>query len=621
MIRTVVIHRIVITAGVAVILFPASMGQAAKAGWRPLASNELAQKEPQVENDADAEALFWNVDVEDATSGNRFLTQIRQEVRVKVFTTHGVESRSWVKIPFENGTQVDEIEGRTVLPSGKIIELKKSDVFEQTLLQSRGRKIKAKTFLLPGVEPGAILDYRWHEVRYEQLSINARLPFQMEIPVQRLVYRIKPLPIAWEANVSMKTTMFNGISTPFDQEPDGFFRTAMANVRAFKSEPDMPAEWQVKPWMLLWYGESTSLSPDAFWSDFGRRQQQADHQYLKQSKQLKDAVGAITAGAAGPDQKLGRISDFCRTKIRNLSDDASGLTAEQRSKVEWAKSPADTYARKEGTSRDIDYLMAALSIAAGFDARLVRLGDRSDLLFDPNTINTDLLTDYCVAVKSGDHWSYFDPAVTYVPPGMLPWWLEGTKGVLPDDKQPVMVNTPSSPSALSRCRRTANIKLAANGDLSGVCRLEYTGHWDYEMKESYDDVTPQEREKALVAMVQLTIGTATVTDVKVENVTDTEKPFTWTIHLEAPAYAQATGSRLFVQPGVFQHAREPRFTASRRRFPIQFDYAWSEDDSVTIELPPGTALGEAAAPTAPFPTGNVAERRSSVSSTVARPRS
>jgi hypothetical protein len=89
-----------------------------------------------------------------------------------------------------------------------------------------------------------------------------------------------------------------------------------------------------------------------------------------------------------------------------------------------------------------------------------------------------------------------------------------------------------------------------------------------------------------------------MTQVSVENVTEIDKPYTNRYHLKIPGYAQRTGSRLFLQPAVFQKGIPPEFPAARRRHPVYFDYAWKEIDQVRIALPPGYELESPNAPPA-----------------------
>src|SRR5438034_440332 len=163
--------------------------------WRLIEPADLALKAPVVESDADAEALFWEVRVDDNPQGDLIFNHY---VRIKVFTERGRESQSKVDIPFGNlfGTEIriKDIAARTIKPDGAIIELKKEDVFERTIVKANGLKVKAKSFAIPSVEPGCIVEYRWREVRVQQDANYIRLQFQRDIPVQRVKYLIKPFP-------------------------------------------------------------------------------------------------------------------------------------------------------------------------------------------------------------------------------------------------------------------------------------------------------------------------------------------------------------------------------------------------------------------------------------------
>ncbi|MFZ0750543.1 MAG: hypothetical protein WAM70_14355, partial [Pyrinomonadaceae bacterium] len=90
--------------------------------------------------------------------------------------------------------------------------------------------------------------------------------------------------------------------------------------------------------------------------------------------------------------------------------------------------------------------------------------------------------------------------------------------------------------------------------------------------------------------------TAEVTDIKVENVTDPVKPFTYSYHVRVPGYAQRTGKRMFFQPGYFSHGAGSLFTSASRKHDVYFNYPWAEHELITIDLPEGFALDNADTP-------------------------
>ena len=104
------------------------------------------------------------------------------------------------------------------------------------------------------------------------------------------------------------------------------------------------------------------------------------------------------------------------------------------------------------------------------------------------------------------------------------------------------------------------------------------------------------REKTLRDEIRHRLSTADLSSIKIENVLDPIKPFTYSYHVSVPNYAQRTAKRLFLQPNFFTQGLSVPFTASVRKNDIDFRYAWSELDHLTIELPAGFAPDNAEAP-------------------------
>ncbi len=114
--------------------------------WRPIEPAHLTLKEPVVEKDADAEALFWEVRVADELEGSTPRTVLTHYLRIKIFTERGRETQSRVDIQFgkvgDREIKIKDIAGRTIKPDGSIVDLKKEDIFERTVVKVSGIKIK-----------------------------------------------------------------------------------------------------------------------------------------------------------------------------------------------------------------------------------------------------------------------------------------------------------------------------------------------------------------------------------------------------------------------------------------------------------------------------------------------
>src|SRR3982751_5877356 len=66
-------------------------------GWKPVDPAELSSTTPVVEPNSDAEAIFWEVRMDDSQTEDLVL---KHYIRIKVFTDRGRESQSKVDLPF-----------------------------------------------------------------------------------------------------------------------------------------------------------------------------------------------------------------------------------------------------------------------------------------------------------------------------------------------------------------------------------------------------------------------------------------------------------------------------------------------------------------------------------------
>ncbi|MBA2502848.1 MAG: hypothetical protein H0V27_08210 [Pyrinomonadaceae bacterium] len=317
---------------------------------------------------------------------------------------------------------------------------------------------------------------------------------------------------------------------------------------------------------------------------------------MKVNDTIRAAATEAIGTATDDEAKLQNLFNFARARVKNIYADEANLTSEERQKLKDNKTPSDTLKQGMGSEQDIDLLFGALAAAAGYDARVVTLVDRSDMFFNPNFTDDYFMYPTNVAVRVGSEWKFFDPGASHLPYGMLPWGEEGVGALVSDPKEPAFVNTAVSPASKSLERRTAKLSLTEDGTLEGDVRIEYTGHLAAEKKEIFDDDSPAEREESVRKEIRGRMSTAEVTNIGLENLSDPSKPLIVTYRVRIAGYAQRTGKRLFIHPAFFQSNKAALFPTTARKYPVYFPYNWSEHDTVRISLPAGFALDNAEAP-------------------------
>ncbi|MBV9241943.1 MAG: DUF3857 and transglutaminase domain-containing protein, partial [Acidobacteria bacterium] len=571
----------------------ASALTAQKQDWQPVTQDELKMTKGVVDPDADAEAILWDVYVADDLNENEYETVLHHYMKVKIFNDRGRENFSKIDIEYgkipELGVniKIKEIAARTTKADGTTVELSPSDIFDKDVVKGSGFKLKAKSFAVPGIEAGAVIEYKWTEVR--PATLHQRLDMAREIPVESVRYHISPADVP---DMGMRGQGWNVQNTPFVKEKNGFWMTSASNVAAFKKEPQMPGEYAVRPWLLLFYASGAKPpEADKFWKDYAKKQYEEHRNAVKASDEVKQAAAEAVNGATTDEAKVQKIFDYVRAHVKNVADDSLGMTADDRKKLKDNKTPSDTLKRGIGTWEDIDYLFASMVNSVGLEARVVNLPRRSDMPFPKEFTDDFFMRTENIAVKLGDKWQYFDPGSKYIPYGMLVWQEEGQPALISDPKEGQWDATPMSSAQRSMELRSGNFKLLEDGTLEGTVKIEYTGHIAAEVKEYNDDVLPPQRESALKKLVKENVlSTAEISDISIENMTDPDKPVIYTFKIKVPEYATRTGKRLFFQPDVFERSSKPMFATAGRHYDIQFEYPYGENDEITIQLPTGFEL-------------------------------
>ncbi len=554
--------------------------------WREITPSELQMKNPKVEADADAEAIFWEVRVDDSSED----LVMKHYIRVKIFTERGREKYSKVDIPFDKGTKIKDIYARVIKSDGSIVELTKTDIFEREIAKTDKVKVKAKSFAVPNIESGVIVEYQYKEIHKSTWANNMRMTFQHDIPIEKITYYFKP------AN-NTKYLTFNMDDRKFVKDKNGFYSATMENVPAIKEESQMPPEDEVRSWLLLYYWDDLKDTSSDFWSKAGGAIARVFDikDTLKPGKDIKNAAAEITAGASTDDEKLARIFEFCRTKVKNITYDTT-LTDEQKDEIKPSKSASDTYKKLQGTDDDINELFASLATGLGYESRLAFGGDRSKQFFNPQSAHVSFVHFSSIAVKVGNRWRYYDPGDPFVPYGMLSWNEEDTAVLLLGYKDYITTETPGSDFGKTAARRTGKFKLLEDGTLEGTVKVEYTGQLSYESRMSNYKSSATKREEDLKDEIKTQISTADISNIGIENVTDSTKPYVYQYKVRVPNYAQKTGKRMFLQPGFFEYGKNPLFSTADRKHSIYFHYPWSEEDKIEIELPKGFLLDNAERP-------------------------
>jgi hypothetical protein len=569
--------------------------------WLPITDADRQAKSPVVDKDAGAEILLSRVHVSDEYLSSGDLQRVLfHYVRVKVFNSSAKEKVGTVDLPYREPGGINDVSGRTIKADGTILELDRKTVYKRDLVRTSGLKEKVVSFAMPGVEEGAIVEYRWRQSEDDNRFRYLRLNFASELPVQKITYFVRPLSSEYVSTDQMFMMPFNCRPTPVQRGNDGWNQTTVTNVPAKHDEPYSPSTYNADAWALLYY-RSGNDNPQKYWNDHAKKLYGDFKGLIKADAEQKAAALKAVSDAKTDEEKILAIILAVRARVKNFGDPE--VTVAERDEFikklpkDRQRNSAEIFKGSVAFSSEMNLLVAALATQAGLDVRPAMIGNRNEGTIDPKTFADEYFADdVAIAIKAGDSWKFFDVTDKRLYPAMLPAEEEGMFAIVTDSKAPILTQTSVPAPEDSSEIRTAKLKLSAKGSLAGDVDEGYSGHRaEYYRSILSGKSAAQVQEWFHDRLVRM-FPDADVTALKVENMDDSLKPFQVSYHMDAPLFAQVTGKRMLFEPNAFRRAQAAPFSASERSYSIQFPYAWKEVDQIHIELPEGFELDNADSP-------------------------
>jgi hypothetical protein len=582
------------------------------AEWRPISPEELALKQSKTDPNADAEALFRDVRIENAVIGSNQNVQTVY-IRFKIFTDRGREKYSDVKIEYFGKSHISDVAGRTIHPDGTIIDLKKDAIFDKVEVKKSGLKVKVVSFALPSVEPGSIIEYRWLENKGEIAeTYNPYFPLdvQSEYPVDEVSFHLKPFSSSYATLPEMRFMPFGCRPERGERDSKGFTSLTVRNVPAYHEEPYSPPDRSSRQWILVFYEPTIATDKDKYWSLIGKQEYNAAKERIKLNGEMKQAAAEIVSKGKTDDEKLAFLADYCRKTIKSIVGDE--ITTEEREQFKPNNNSVDTFRQRVGSPRDIEFVFIALAQAAGYDARLALVADRRAFLFAPIVQSRFFLNNVDSAVQVDGKWRFYDVSDPWAPPGTLTWMEQGVWALIPDAKNSEWVQTPLMTSDETKVQRVAELTLSPEGDLEGDVRELYWGNDAIAFRINHARQNDAEREQFLRERVKERFSEFELSNIQVTISPDAKLPPGVKYHLLVKGYAQRTGKRLFFRPGFFTVGQRALFNDANRTNGIYFPYPWSELDNIDIHLPAGFQLDHPEKP-GPFEVPSIVKYAANIS--------
>jgi hypothetical protein len=548
---------------------------AAAEDWLPISPADLAAKDSPEKPGAHA-IFLYREDIRDDTRNHDDFYE-----RIKIFTEEGKRYAD-VELPFVRDVySITNVRARTIRPDGSVVEWT-GKLLEKTIVKAHGYKVLEKTFTLPDVEVGSIIEYKYRQALNGDYLYDNTWNVQKDLYTRqaKFAFRASSLyDLVWIPYLIPKTSLVQ-------RGKDGMIRLELQNVPAFDKEDFMPPEEFLKARVDFFYTRNGTTDIDKFWKDAGKRWFESSDNFIGHGKAISDEASRIVNATDSPEIKLRKL--YARVqKIRNTSFERSKTEQEtKREKWKDINNVEDVLKNGVGDGVAIDFLFCALARGEGFDASVVRVSTRNRYFFNKGMLETRQLNDVVISVKLGDKDIYLDPGNAHAPFGLLPWMETGVTGLKLDKDGGQFVTTTRTEASDSITQRVAKLVMGDDGQVEGNLTVTFSGQEALIRRIDADDSDDAERKESLLNEAKAWVPAgATVELTNNPDWTGPDAPLVAEFNIKMRVWGTTTGKRLLLSQQVFASPIARQFDHASRIYPVYFDFAHTGMDDITLQLP------------------------------------
>ncbi len=582
-----------------VVLFTLTLHGAAKADdWPAVTAEELSMK-TLPEQPGAAAVVLLREEVFDDANNHRTV-----RMRVKVLTEAGRKYAD-VEIPYSRRHfTIYDVSGRTIHSDGSVVPFT-GKPFDKVMVRRKERgkeeRYQVKSFTLPDVQVGSILEYGYH-LSYDDHSFYApEWEVQTDLFQKKAAFKFLPYPgllqLAHDRvgnGVAWTSALPNG-PRPVDHEitrsrltsartPNDYIDLQIANVPPLIREPYMPPASAIRYRVSFYYlvgGKQTD-----FWKDEGKFWSKDVESFLGRKAGVAEAVAQTVGAADSPEDKARKIYGFVTT-LENWSYQPRAEQEEHALGIKAERGAEDVLRQHGGTHDDLNKLYVAMLRAAGIPAWLMWVPSRDREFFVPEFLSTRQLVAEIVIAQVNGKEVFLDPGTKFCPYGLTDWRYSGVQGVRQREGKGTEIAQSGLPSyQQAMIQRLARVKMTSDGKAEGTVKVGFYGQEAMERRREGGKTDAEGRKKLLEDEVKSWLPADS--DVTLTNTPDwdgTESHLAAAFTISSPL-AVGAGKRWLVPVHLFQVNDKPRFPASERTNPIYFDYLFREIDEVHLTMPP-----------------------------------
>lgn len=549
--------------------------------WGDVSSDALHMSNVTPDSNAAAIILFDRGETDFLPNGKM---RFKRHRRVKVLTEGGYDLAT-VDVPYyaeDDVQEVRRVNGQTFTLGAESDpdrhEMDGDALFDEDV-DGEYRRVR---FTLPALEPGAVFEYSYEIVSENFLFLPA-WEFQSSEPTLWSEYEAD-IPDALHYVTSAHMVTEYAVEESKSSARGTRHRWAMKDVPALRKEPFITTldDYRARLAFQLSGYENARGHGERVLSTWEKvAEDLMDHEHfgdeLGRHGEVADKARALTEDLDDPVAKVTALYDYVRSSIAWNGEQGYLLDRDLD----------DVLEAKRGTSPEVNLLLVDLLREAGLAAHPVLISTRSHGQPQPAYPMLRQFNDLIAYVKAGDEERLLDATDPLRPATLLPADVLNGQGWLVDEKRPQWIAIP--PGGADRRSTYVQATLAPDGTLSGSITAT---NEEYSALDERAKLKEEDEKDYVRAALLGSLGSAVLESHDVTGQQGASEPLRTVAAFSAPAYAQAAGDFLYVNPVIADRRAENPLKTKERTFPVDFPYPRVHTYTLSLELPDGYEVQE-----------------------------
>ncbi|MFP9097836.1 DUF3857 domain-containing protein [Flavobacterium sp. RHBU_24] len=476
------------------------------------------------------------------------------------------------------------------LKDGKVVKtpLEKTSMFEEEVDEDY-TVIRVK---MPDVHEGSIIEYKY-TIRTPHFGYFRDFYFQFDVPANEVAYDVA-IPVYFFYNIYTvgyvgikvaETTMRpnNPLTVTSNSRyviTEKVSSYSASNVKALKDEPyvtnlDNYTGMVKHELSAVSFPERSMQKYATDWESVAREIYKADGfgREVKLDSYFEKDIDPLIAAATTDKEKTDLIFEY----VQNY------MSWDKEKSYLCEKGVKKAYLSHTGNAAEINLMLTAMLRHAGLDAHPVLVSTRDNGIA---VYPTRYAYNYVIAaVKTEGKTVLLDATSKYSRPGILPIRALNWEGRLIEkngDNEEINL----APMLLSKESISLSADLNADGSVSGKARDQYSDYDAYTFRERYAEVN----EQSYIENLEKQLRGVQVTDYKVINQKELDKPVLEEYSFKHNAVADVIGDKMYISPMLFFTRENNPFKQETREFPVDFVYPYQMRYVISLHIPEGYAI-------------------------------